>query len=1480
MSAMLNFRVSAKPQMETKASSSHQANPSPFSFPDFRRGTSQNAKNPPSNLPFDSSSLSSSTSSASSSFFESMGFRNGAMDSQSGASRENPDNAFFKNSATSSSFNGKLGQSDLRNDQSGLRWRPRLAKSRRHLISGKGRPPVLGSLSSGSDGKENSGAFNPFKHAESSGSFRGTGPSPCFTMDSDRPGVFSGKFGDNGKSGQLGNADSSDGFRFVGTSNGNVKEFRFGEQAQSVQDRIHGWNPFSSGLTGKSYSKDDLGAKDHGLTINGEKTSTESTENIHERKNFSFGGGSEAKLFSFQGTSTGSFSQNEPSMLPDKLRKLKIETETTNNKGPELSFKVDKSFERNGFTFGTNGGKGLGLTENFNGNSKRSTLQDEMKKMHLGNGKSSENEASFSGRSQRTARAFAGTRRRHVLRSTQNSQVRESANSQSRASNEDTNSTTPTSAAFGGLTEAKVAVPMSFIFQMGESGVKPSTANRSKEDVENGTFVPPIQSSFLSPSSSVGQCAFVPPSLHSSSSSSGASFTSINQERSEGATHFSFSGFLGGVDATIAGSMGAKQGETPLQNDAPKFDDDFPSSSLPPKFEFNANVGTPSKSIRNRKKKENVRHHAPKHLGQTGSRETPGQASLEPEASESYSPMDFSPYRETLSANESSRGSSVASDSSFHLGTADRIPPMRKSDFIDGKVEILSSATRNLYINEGEVQTVSKEGSNHCSESSSSEDDQGFPPKPEDEALRAKLEKVDIKDVTSAAASETDGCLRERVEKTEAKGDKEFSFSLKLEETKKTDFTFVASSPTQTPLSSARHHFRKKHRLKVEPHALNQNPMFHPASPSIQPFPLASSGMQGAGLFEKGDVFLGRSAGVQGVAEESKGNAISSSKQEAQQDFMPRGDRGAGKSMTFAIPTQTVNRPSTAQAAELQELCEKWRLRGNQAYANGDLHKAEDYYSRGANSIPPKEMSTACIRALMLCYSNRAATRMALGRVREALMDCSKAIAMDKNFLKAQIRAANCHLALGEIDDALAWFKKCLQFGNDLGQDNKVLAEASDGLQKAQQVVEYMDRSAELLHTRTSKDAATALAVISNALSLSSYSECLIEMKADALFLMRKYEDVIQFCEQTLDSAERNFPFVSVEGDQKSVDDSASRKSVSVRLWRWHMISKSYFHLGKLEEALDLLQKHQQASSENSRSLESVSALIITIQELLRHKAAGNESFQSGKHAEAVEHYGAALACTVESHPFAAICFCNRAAAHQILGNITDAVADCTLAIALDANYAKAISRRATLHELIRDYGQAINDLKRLISLLEKQEGCGKTGRSSILNDLRQARGRLAVLEEEAKKGLPLDLYLILGVESSSTASEIKKAYRKAALRHHPDKAGQFLARNENGDERLWKEVADEAHKDADRLFKMIGEAYAVLSDPVKRVKYDNNEEMRNLQKKGSSSHSSQASSDPYGYPFERGANRRNWRGSWQSVNQRYTDDAYSTRYN
>ena len=64
------------------------------------------------------------------------------------------------------------------------------------------------------------------------------------------------------------------------------------------------------------------------------------------------------------------------------------------------------------------------------------------------------------------------------------------------------------------------------------------------------------------------------------------------------------------------------------------------------------------------------------------------------------------------------------------------------------------------------------------------------------------------------------------------------------------------------------------------------------------------------------------------------------------------------------------------------------------------------------------------------------------------------------------------------------------------------------------------------------------------------------------------------------------------------------------------------------------------------------------------------------------------------------------------------------------------------------------------------------------------------------------DFYEILGIPKNATDDQIKKAYRKLALKWHPDK---------NPDNR----------ENAEQKFKEIGEAYAVLSDANKRTIYD-----------------------------------------------------------
>ena len=68
------------------------------------------------------------------------------------------------------------------------------------------------------------------------------------------------------------------------------------------------------------------------------------------------------------------------------------------------------------------------------------------------------------------------------------------------------------------------------------------------------------------------------------------------------------------------------------------------------------------------------------------------------------------------------------------------------------------------------------------------------------------------------------------------------------------------------------------------------------------------------------------------------------------------------------------------------------------------------------------------------------------------------------------------------------------------------------------------------------------------------------------------------------------------------------------------------------------------------------------------------------------------------------------------------------------------------------------------------------------------------------------DYYEVLGLLKGASADEIKKAYRKLAMKWHPDK---------------WTKSTPAEQQEAEKNFKEVGEAYAVLSDDQKRARYD-----------------------------------------------------------
>ena len=68
------------------------------------------------------------------------------------------------------------------------------------------------------------------------------------------------------------------------------------------------------------------------------------------------------------------------------------------------------------------------------------------------------------------------------------------------------------------------------------------------------------------------------------------------------------------------------------------------------------------------------------------------------------------------------------------------------------------------------------------------------------------------------------------------------------------------------------------------------------------------------------------------------------------------------------------------------------------------------------------------------------------------------------------------------------------------------------------------------------------------------------------------------------------------------------------------------------------------------------------------------------------------------------------------------------------------------------------------------------------------------------------DLYEILGISRNADDTEIKKAYKRLALKYHPDRQGN---------------KSDKEKKEAEEKFKEVSWAYDILSNPEKKQRYD-----------------------------------------------------------
>ena len=127
------------------------------------------------------------------------------------------------------------------------------------------------------------------------------------------------------------------------------------------------------------------------------------------------------------------------------------------------------------------------------------------------------------------------------------------------------------------------------------------------------------------------------------------------------------------------------------------------------------------------------------------------------------------------------------------------------------------------------------------------------------------------------------------------------------------------------------------------------------------------------------------------------------------------------------------------------------------------------------------------------------------------------------------------------------------------------------------------------------------------------------------------------------------------------------------------------------------------------------------------------------------------------------------------------------MAIKLNREYAKAYLKRGDILLSMEKFQEAIAEYSKVKEFAPQTQGLKEKLRNAQL---------------ELKKSKRKNYYKILAIEKTADETEIKKAYRKKAIEWHPDKHNT---------------KSQEEVKQAEAMFKDIGEAYAILSDPQKK---------------------------------------------------------------
>ncbi|KAL9329589.1 hypothetical protein ACSQ67_004592 [Phaseolus vulgaris] len=336
---------------------------------------------------------------------------------------------------------------------------------------------------------------------------------------------------------------------------------------------------------------------------------------------------------------------------------------------------------------------------------------------------------------------------------------------------------------------------------------------------------------------------------------------------------------------------------------------------------------------------------------------------------------------------------------------------------------------------------------------------------------------------------------------------------------------------------------------------------------------------------------------------------------------------------------------------------EKLKIMGNEDYKNGKFQEALALYD-AAISIDPNKASYR---------SNKSAALTALGRLLEAVFECTKAIEIEPHYQRAHHRLGNLNKRLGETNKALYHYKLA---GQEVDQEE---------ITKVKKIQFHLNKCTE---ARRVGDWNNLIKEASHAISSGADSAPQIfALQAEAFLKLRKH----QHAEEAM-----------LKGSNFDVDQCTRFFGQICNANLLVTRARVYLAIGRFEDSLAVIHKACKLDSNNK----DAKKVMMKVRAVATARSNGNELFKGSKFLEACVAYEEGL----ENDPYNSVLMCNRAACRSKLGKFEKAVEDCNVALNLRPSYSKARRRRADCNAKLKRWGASIQDYEILLKETPEDE--------------------------------------------------------------------------------------------------------------------------------------------------------------------------------